>query len=73
MNPLKHHLAVILFAFAIPALAAAQQTVNNASLSGRVTDPSGAVVLNAHVTATQLATNISRATTTASGVPMKVR
>ena len=45
-------------------MARAQQTVNNASLSGRVTDPSGAVIANAQVTATQTATNISRTTTT---------
>lgn len=61
---LKHHLAVIAFSFAVISTACAQQTVNNASLSGRVTDPSGAVVANAQITATQTATNISRATST---------
>jgi hypothetical protein len=64
VNSLKHHLAVILFAVAIPTLAAAQQTVNNASLSGRVTDPTGAVVLNAQVTVTQRDTNIAHTLTT---------
>ena len=38
----------------------AQQTINNASLSGRVTDPEGRVVQNATVTTTQLATDITR-------------
>ncbi len=61
---LKHHLAVIAFTFAVLSMASAQQTVNNASLSGRVTDPSGAVIANAQVTATQTATSISRTTST---------
>jgi hypothetical protein len=47
---LKHHLAVIAFSFAVISTACAQQTVNNASLSGRVTDPTGAVVANAQNT-----------------------
>jgi hypothetical protein len=61
---LKQHLAVIIFLFAVLSLASAQQTVNNASLSGRVTDPSGAVVANAQVTAIQTATNIAHNTST---------
>ena len=61
---LKRHLAVIVFTFAVISTAAAQQTVNNASLSGRVTDPSGAVIANAQVTAAQVATNISRTIST---------
>lgn len=61
---LKYPLAVIAVIFAAISIAGAQQTVNNASLSGRVTDPSGAVVADAQVTATQMATNISRTTTT---------
>ena len=36
----------------------AQDTISNASLSGRVTDPSGAVIPNAQVTARQVATNL---------------
>lgn len=64
MQLFKHHLAVIVFIFASLASACAQQTVNNASLSGRVVDPSGAVVAGAQVTATQTATNISRTTST---------
>ncbi|HEV2710662.1 MAG TPA: carboxypeptidase regulatory-like domain-containing protein [Edaphobacter sp.] len=64
MQLLKHPLAVIAFTFAVLSMANAQQTVNNASLSGRVTDPSGAVIANAQVTATQSATSISRTTST---------
>jgi hypothetical protein len=60
----KHSLAVIVFTLAAFSAAHAQQTVNNASLSGRVTDPSGAVISNAQVTATQVATNISHTTST---------
>jgi hypothetical protein len=37
----------------------AQETVNNASVSGRVTDPSGAVVQGAEVTARQIDTNLT--------------
>src|SRR6202040_917980 len=37
----------------------AQQTINNGSISGRGTDPSGAVVSGANVTARQMATKIS--------------
>jgi hypothetical protein len=42
----------------------AQQTINNASLSGRVTDPSGSVIQQATVTATQVATSVSHVTST---------
>ena len=38
--------------------------VNNASLTGLVTDPSGAVVVGAKVTLTNTATNVEQATTT---------
>ena len=44
-------------AFILLAALHAQQTINNASLSGRVTDPSGRVVQNVTITATQLATH----------------
>ena len=56
MNPSRPLLLCLL----LGANAFAQQTVNNASLSGRVTDPSGAVVLHAEVVARQTATGIVR-------------
>ena len=46
------------------AHAIAQETINSASVSGRVTDPQGAVVPGALVTARQLDTNMSAETTT---------
>jgi Carboxypeptidase regulatory-like domain len=52
----------VLFFFALLSLLRAQETVNNASLSGRVTDSTGAVVRGANVTATQTATNVSKST-----------
>jgi hypothetical protein len=42
----------------------AQETVNNASLGGRVTDSSGAVVRDAQVIARQTSTNVSKSATT---------
>lgn len=42
----------------------AQQTINYASVAGRVTDPTDAVVPGAQVTARQIDTNISNSTTT---------
>jgi hypothetical protein len=44
--------------------AAAQETVNYASVSGRVTDPTGGVVAGAHVTARQVETNLTGDTET---------
>ena len=44
--------------------AAAQETVNSASVSGRVSDPQGAVVPGALVTARQIDTNVVRETVT---------
>src|SRR5262245_49024654 len=52
----------LIFAFVLVRTLAAQETVNSASVSGRVTDPSGAVVENARITARQTAPNISSAT-----------
>jgi hypothetical protein len=49
---------------AAPAGALAQETVNYASVSGRVTDPQGAVVAGAQVLARQTETNIARAAVT---------
>ena len=46
---------------AVPAMSvSAQETVNYASVSGRITDPQGAVVAGANVTARQTETNIVR-------------
>ena len=44
---------------ALTTLVSAQQTLNNASVTGRVIDPSGAVVARTTVTAVQVATNQS--------------
>src|SRR4051812_7035951 len=46
------------------ATLSAQETVNNASASGRVTDPSGAAVAGASIVARQIETNISNTTST---------
>jgi hypothetical protein len=42
----------------------AQESVNNATISGRVVDPSGAVIAGAQVTARQMETNLKATTTT---------
>jgi hypothetical protein len=47
--------------------APAQETINNASLAGRVTDPTGAVIRNATVTATATATGLSTTLSTDAG------
>ncbi len=47
-----------------PAAAPCQETVNTATVSGRVADQSGAVLPGAAVTARELDTNVSRETTT---------
>lgn len=44
--------------------AAAQETINNASAGGRVTDSSGAAVAGASIIARQVETNVSNTTTT---------
>ena len=62
MQSYKRFHFVILFAIA--SLLQAQQTINHASLSGRVTDPAGALVAHALVTTKQVTTNIVRSTST---------
>ena len=52
----------ILFLFAWPVYA--QEAINYASVSGRVTDQTGAIVEGARVTARQLETNLKNITTT---------
>jgi hypothetical protein len=48
----------------LAVVARAQETINYASVSGRVTDPQGAVVPGAEVTARQLNTNVAADTVT---------
>lgn len=64
MNRLRHLCLAAVAVLAMLSTLHAQQTINNASLSGRVTDPTGRVVQNALITATQIATNINRTTST---------
>jgi outer membrane receptor protein involved in Fe transport len=58
----RRKLAMLIFASA--SCAFPQESVNYGSIGGRVTDPSGAVVQNARVTATQSDTNQTTSTTT---------
>jgi Carboxypeptidase regulatory-like domain/TonB dependent receptor len=55
---------VIVFAAGVAPLVLAQETVNSAGVSGRVTDPSGQAVAGAQLTARQIDTNLTRAATT---------
>src|SRR5260370_2587254 len=64
MRRFWHSYAALLLVFAFVPLLHAQETINNASVSGLVTDPAGAVVQAAHVTTRQVATNIVRSTST---------
>src|SRR5688572_11437328 len=57
-------LALVLVTAASAATAAAQETVNFASVSGRVTDPQGAVIRGATVTARHTETNVTATATT---------
>jgi hypothetical protein len=63
MFRLRHALALLLLILS-PILLNAQETLTRASVSGRVVDPSGAVVPHATVLATELATNQSSTTQT---------
>jgi hypothetical protein len=51
--------SAVLFAFSVAQVVSAQESVNSASISGRVTDASGAVVEGAQVTARQADTNLT--------------
>ena len=55
---------VCAFLFAPAARAAAQETINSASVGGRVIDPQGSVVPGALVSARQIQTNVLAETTT---------
>jgi hypothetical protein len=55
---------IVFCAAAAGPFAAAQETTNSASVGGRVTDPSGAVVEGAEVAARQTDTNLTRTATT---------
>ncbi len=55
--------ALAVFSFLVP-VSYSQETVNNASVRGRVIDPSGAVIQNAQVSARQVETGIAAATET---------
>ena len=56
-------LLAVLFLFSTPTLVIAQ-VAGTAALTGAVTDPSGAIVVGAEVTATNLATGAKRSATT---------
>ena len=53
-------LAVVFLSLLAPALILGQTSTGSSSLTGRVTDPSGAVIAGASVTITETSTNISR-------------
>jgi hypothetical protein len=55
---------ILIAAVILGKILCAQETINSASVSGRVTDASGAVVENARVRARQTETNITSATIT---------
>ena len=62
-------IACVVFTLSAATAAVAQQSVEYASVGGRVTDPSGAVLQGASVTARQVETNfVSRTTTDAGGL-----
>lgn len=55
----SNRIALVFLIVSCPRFLAAQESINNASLSGRVSDPSGAVVSSARITARNMDTNIS--------------
>ncbi|HWB86103.1 MAG TPA: carboxypeptidase regulatory-like domain-containing protein [Bryobacteraceae bacterium] len=57
---MKHRFLPAVFLFAVAAMSvSAQENVNFASLGGRVTDPSGAIIEGAQVSARQTETNLT--------------
>jgi hypothetical protein len=56
-------LSIFLLSLVVPCLTA-QETINNASLSGRVTDPTGAILRDTTVTARATVTNVENKTET---------
>ena len=60
MRHVRARMAALLFAATVAATSAqAQETINYASVSGRVSDAQGGVVAGAHVSARQTETNVS--------------
>src|SRR5438445_9598107 len=55
---------LFLFHFSSIGMCLAQETINYASVRGRITDPTGAVVSGAPVSARQMDTNLTSTTTT---------
>jgi hypothetical protein len=62
-TPLLAALFLVLLSPFVSLMIHAQETVNNASLTGRISDASGAVVANATVTARETATNTTHTAT----------
>src|SRR5581483_3876956 len=54
---LSHKTAILLVLIFFTSLLSAQETITHGSVGGRVTDPSGAVVVGASVSARQIETN----------------
>jgi hypothetical protein len=61
---MRRSLFVVLFLCLCLKTSSAQETINNASLAGRVTDATGAVIRNATVTVRAVATDLTTTTTT---------
>ena len=61
MLPLKHILSLALL---VPSVCYAQEALTTASITGRITDPTGAALPHATIVARQLATNQTTTTTT---------
>ena len=64
LSSILRTISILICLAAFTPLSKAQETVNSASVSGRVTDPSGDVVQGAQVTARQTDTNLTRSAMT---------